>query len=169
MTPDQLFDAHTDLAYRIAGQWLRRTGQWRNREEFRQAALIGLWQASMRYRPGHAAAFSTFAYLCIRSALVGWIRKEDGVEGQSGQRLFERGMVRLIPAIDTVASPDTIDAPALVATLLATLPERSRAAVRGYYLEGARMRDIGQGLGRSESAVSRLVSAGLKSMREVGT
>ena len=53
-----------------------------------------------------------------------------------------------------------------VRSLLATLPERERALVRGFYFEGRRFDEVAQDLGISKSWASRLHSKALARLRE---
>jgi RNA polymerase sporulation-specific sigma factor len=57
------------------------------KDDLRQEALIGLYKAALAYRPA-LASFSTFAYLCMRSNVLSFLRgqqkgaliREDGAD-----------------------------------------------------------------------------------------
>lgn len=70
-------------------------------EDVMQIAMLGLWKAIVKYRPGRGCQFPTFAYTCIRSEL------DHAIVASRRRKRFDPEHVRLV-SLDSPA-PDSED------------------------------------------------------------
>lgn len=76
-TPEELFEKHRAWAWRLAsskayGQNLRAYC-----DDLRNSALLGLWQASLRYEPKRGTNFRSYAFAKVIGAMQDALRRED--------------------------------------------------------------------------------------------
>lgn len=181
----QLFEDHKGLALQIAARMHRRLPRHVRLEELENAALLGLWDAARRFRPGEDAFFPAYAGRRVCGAVGDWLRDANGSAGRSpGKQAFVRGTVSLYAPCDV---PSDVRNP----TLLAQTPDprqpepwvrrnlldvvalvrrglswRERMVVRLYYGEELTMREIAEALDVSESRVSQMLPGILQRCRE---
>lgn len=72
-----LFEQHIELVHRIAHHVLLRLPTGQQMDDYIQVGLMGLWEASKRYRQGEAASFKTFAGIYIRGAIFDELRRQS--------------------------------------------------------------------------------------------
>ncbi len=77
--PDQavLFEDNIELVHRIAHHVVMKLPPGQQMDDYIQVGLMGLWEASKRYRPGEAASFKTFAGIYIRGAIFDELRRQS--------------------------------------------------------------------------------------------
>ena len=88
---------------------------------------------------------------------------EDRAEG-TGHSLLD-SLADPDPAVDPAVVADQAALRRLLAQALAQLPKRERGIMLAHYVEGARLREIGQRLGVSESRVSQIRARALGRLR----
>jgi len=171
MLDDTLFFANLDLASKIADQHCRRKAIYdrETRRNVKADALIGLMEAARKYDGREGVKFSTFAHTIISRRIVDAYRR---MMNGRGKRFKEKRIIYVdelpdIPVLDSFV--DRFDAEMTVHALLQSLDERSKKVVVQYYGIGGprrKLREIGLDIGVTESAVSRIVSGAIKSMRK---
>lgn len=128
-----------------------------------QAACIALLSAARSFRPDAGYRFSTYAWFAIRNAMYR--------ELHQARRLARSGATRHAllsdPADYSVSDDDVNEREALVAELLAELPEHERVVIRARYLEPERptLAAVGQRYGVTKQRVEQLQARALRRMR----
>ncbi len=84
---DDLISAHTPLVHQIAKNIMRRLSSYFILDDLIQAGMLGLVEASKRYKENHGATFKTFAGTRIRGAILDEIRTQCSF--LSGTRLVK--------------------------------------------------------------------------------
>lgn len=176
--PEKLFEANQKLALAIAGRIARRLRHLRiSQADLDNAALVGLWQASRRFRPDRKVRFSTYAAPRIHGEVIDWVRRCDHLS-RSHRR---NGGVRLV-AMPTGTSrhgdecdiepPDHSDPAAepqaddTLRCLLGVLTPAERRCVWLCHVRGLTMRLVIARLRVSESSVSKYLAAAREKMRQ---
>ncbi|MBI1849951.1 MAG: FliA/WhiG family RNA polymerase sigma factor [Planctomycetes bacterium] len=68
---------HIPLVYHVIGRLSLRVPVGLDTEDLVEAGLVGLVLASNSFNPGRGVAFKTFAYACIKGAILDEIRRHD--------------------------------------------------------------------------------------------
>ena len=174
----RLVERHIALPY-VA---LRGMAAWGNdvvtRDDLLQAGMMGLVEAAQRYDPAQEVAFSTFAMLRIRGAMLDAIRQSDRTRERCGRR---RAVVMSLERERTESGRtlgDVLEDPvtgrleeqgcarAMVAEALARLPRRWQVVLDLYYRQGWTFREIGEELGVGESWASQLHRKAIEALRK---
>lgn len=175
----RLVERHIALPY-VA---LRGMAAWGNdvvtRDDLLQAGMMGLVEAARRYDPAQEVAFSTFAMLRIRGAMLDAIRQSDRTRVRwSGRR---RAVVMSLERERTESGRtlgDVLEDPvtgrleeqgcarAMVAEALARLPRRWQVVLDLYYRQGWTFREIGEELGVGESWACQLHRKAIEALRK---
>ena len=141
---EQLVSEHAPLVRRIAHHLASRLPECVQIEDLLQAGMVGLLDAARRYDASHGAAFSTYAEVRVRGAMLDELRRGDWVPRSVHRRARE--VAEAIRAIEE-------------------LPERERQVLALYYDEDLNLREIGAVLGVTESRVSQIRSQALLRLR----
>jgi RNA polymerase sigma-32 factor len=190
---DRLVLAHLPLGRALAN---RAKAGGVPREDLEQQAVLGLIRSVESFDPERGLRFNTFARWWVRAFLDRYILRNARLVRPSlgkgrGKRLAGIRVVSLDQPIggdeeglrladvfaDEAPLPDELAAVSIdgevrasrIDVALASLDARSRAVVEGRFLEGARLRVIGERLGLSKERVRQIESAALKRLRELIT
>ncbi len=180
LTPEQqaLVAENMDLAHRIASRLVQRWPR-QDYDDLLADGFEGLCQAARSFDPQNetGAQFSTFANQRVAGAIIDAARAFDRVNRRTGQShaistMKGQNAVPLIYGEDTteeygipassVAGPDTVEADVVDSLFVGHLfntaqDEREREIMRGIAADKT-LREIGIGLGITESRVSQLLS-----------
>lgn len=141
------------------------------------AALGALMKAAESYDPGWGSQFSTWAYRCVRFALLEYARRQARCKSPVLRRLrrplslSERAgggpctVLQALPAPGPTPA-ETYETSSAVGRVLARLPPRSAALLRLTELEGLSQAEAGRRLGLGESRVSQLRAQALARLRK---
>lgn len=72
MDAKELFDKHTNFAYKIANKYFNYP---KEREDIIQQALLGLWIAAENFDGSKDTKFMTFAGICINNSILMYLKK----------------------------------------------------------------------------------------------
>jgi len=169
MSANALFDGHLRLAYAMANVYSRQR-PWLDRLTVRQAALIGLWDAELRFDPSLGVPFSAYARRRIWGTMAD-IRREDEL---LPRRARENGGVSVYVDFDyfeedshgtevAIGNREALD---IARAELHGLDEPARSLLVGHYEGGRKFQDIAAELGMSKSWASRVQSAAIKKIRK---
>jgi RNA polymerase sigma factor (sigma-70 family) len=184
VTPAELFDKHMGWAIRMAQFKADTQGLQSYRDDLKQAALLGLWQACLKYeeRPG---GFTVFAFMRVQGAMADMLRGEDWMPRTSRLRheagVTQVSMSRLQPAdtamvLQFASRQETplaavlraeSDSDVHVQKLLLLFPRagRQRRVARMYFVYGLSAPQIAKRLGISESRVWQIHFEGTRAAR----
>lgn len=119
------------------------------------AGLEGYVRAWRRFRPGEGSCLKTYAWACARGAILDHFRRERMFGRREGERTHERAGFFEDALAAPEPNPHELNAKAhewlLLLDRLQTLSKRERALLRGYYLEGRDLQDVGRELGWKDS------------------
>lgn len=133
---------------------------------------VGLCKAAGRYREGAGWKFSTYASVCIKRHLWGWVARWQG----NGFRGLNKRPLRAVHldgevwdlvagrAADGRADPFTLGD---LEPLVRRLPAQKQLVVRAVYQEGQIGPEIGRRLGVSTSWVNQVHREALNDLREM--
>jgi RNA polymerase sigma-32 factor len=187
---DRLVMAHLPLGRALAR---RAKAGGLQREDLEQQAVLGLIRSAETFDPGRGVRFNTLARWWVRTFLDDYIVRNAQVvrpslSGGRGSRIAGIRIVSLDQPVggeegstlgdvipDERPLPDEIVAQIIdaeagasrVAVALAKLSARSRAVVEGRFVEGAKLRTIGDRLGVSSERVRQIEAAALKRLRQL--
>ncbi len=177
-----LFDAHLAVAGKAASVVLRRlpARAAHLRDDLRNVALAGLWEAALRYDPARGVPFAAFAAGRCRGACLDLLRSERCRVGSGCVNRGGRKMPFSLPLLDAKGRPrqlaDRLQDDALRAVdtrdeaeaCLRRLPASMRRTVRVVYLEaGGCQQKAGRLLGVGASVVCRRLQAAREEYRRV--
>lgn len=161
-------------------------------EDRRQDGFLGLVEAAARYTPGRGASFGTYAYRRIRGAMLDAERQGEGVAIRTPRgrwrRMDDEERRRSQPIVrldrERMTKPNEVgdvfaylaevpepadDEPVYDAEMLRLAVERlggkAAKALRLYYWGGLTMREVGQRLGVTESAISLIHAEAIRHLR----
>ena len=133
------------------------------REDLYQEGLIALYRAVCNYDKS-IARFSTFANVCIRNAMLTWIRDHVSKKDEDGNRITE------IPIDDVFGAdfPEDSETPEelyISKETLSTLKRKALMYLSDYekcvflmYLDNMTAQEIGESLGRSKKSVDNALA-----------
>ena len=175
----RLVERHIALPYVALRGMASRGNDVVTRDDLLQAGMMGLVEAARRYDPAQEAAFSTFAMLRIRGAMLDAIRQSDRTWGRwSGRR---RAVVMSLERERTESGRtlgDVLEDPvtgrleeqgcarAMVAEALARLPRRWQVVLDLYYRQGWTFREIGEELGVGVARACQLHRKAIEALRK---
>ena len=174
MTPLELFDKHKGWAIRMAKFKAETQNLKVYRDDLQQAALLGLWQAALKYED-RPRGFKVYAFMRVKGAMADMLRGEDWMpkvsrlRGEVGptqvhmSRLYPADICRVLQfashhdtPLDAALRAES-DAGVHVEKLLHLFPAgRIRRLARMYFVEGLSAPQIAKRLGISQSRVWQL-------------
>jgi|GEM_PF-1269087 len=144
-------------------------------DEVRQTARIALADAARTFDPTRSVPFGPYSSIVVRNRLNALYRRENLRRERIPQSLdeplpgdFDETRQDYTPDTTTPDAPSIAqrrEARRMVDELIATLPERLRAAVNGYLMQ-RQQEEIGKQFGISKQAVSRLQQESFKRLRQ---
>ena len=155
-----LFDSHQHLALSVA-KGLRSRYRRCTLAELHNAALLGVWQAALKWDEGVAfyVAARRRARLAIWEYAIGWSRRRG-----RRQAAILRPLQRE-PACQDQRAREIIEAHDCCAVALSRLPPRRAAILRRRFLESGTLEEIAQEQGVSVTAVGHQIATALKRAR----
>ena len=161
MTPEQsrLCEEHIPLARRRAAWACDGKPAHVHRDDLLSAALEGLVQAALRYRPGAGASFPTWARRRIDGAIIDEMRAADILPRAMRQRLnaAEQPFNPLEPLGDIDVPHDGHEGSSALVVTLAAVPLSARLRqVLQDYIDGVPAQDTALVIGVSVSRISQL-------------
>jgi RNA polymerase sigma factor (sigma-70 family) len=82
MTPLELFEKHKGWALAIAKFKAHTQNLHAYRDDLKQAALLGLWKASVKYNPIIQPNFKTYAFMRVLGEMRDMLRSFDWLKPQ---------------------------------------------------------------------------------------
>ena len=147
---------HFGLVGKITSKFVRlQLGQRLDETEEWGDGMVGLVEAGKAFKPELGFKFSTFAYLCIRHAIL---------KGKSYRDSHQRPTYSLDDTI-TVADKKTIniDAEDLVQTIFQHMQNhRMKQVLRRNVMDGVVLKEVGVEMGICDERVRQLRKAGIK-------
>jgi RNA polymerase sigma factor for flagellar operon FliA len=86
---DELATRHLDLVAKVVGRLPIARPHGLDRDDLLAAGTVGLLTAARTFQPGRGAAFPTFAYLAIKSAVLDEMRRHDPLPRGARAKLRE--------------------------------------------------------------------------------
>lgn len=173
-----LFDAHIDIAERLARYYCGRLRYRVELNELRAFAFIGLLDAARRYVPqGGNSRFEYYARVRVRGAIRDGLRSLEWFQRRKAKG--DPNLLNVKPAwsgrlkwiVDLTPLPDQqleeVDVRKMVARALEQLPARERRIMRRHYFEGVPFEQIATECGVTPARVSQLKSRALARLREL--
>ena len=162
----RLVARHAGLAHAAVAA-LRGVPPTVDHDDLRQAGLIAVHAAARGWRPDRGSKFSTYAFRCVRRAVV---RELDAQVRQAARTVPARPADgEAAPALDRMAArPSRPDLAPAVSSVLSALPPGARAVVRMYYgLDGEplKVKEIGDQLGLSYVQVQAKLDRAIGGLR----
>lgn len=74
MSPEERYLSNENLVYDVLKKYFP---MYFKSEDMRQEGRIGLWKACITFNEDHGVAFSSYAYRCIRNAILMALRKKN--------------------------------------------------------------------------------------------
>lgn len=137
------FNENTAWALKVAGKFMTdRAIKGFERVELEQAALVGLWEASLKFEKGHGRYFKQFAIYRIRGRMYDVLRYND-----CRFVCFEDIIVK---DCDQVQEHEDLE------VLLSVLPVKLRRLAVRHYILGETQKEISQSIGLSAHRVCQL-------------
>lgn len=182
VTPDDLIHGHLALAEALAERWSTRPS---DRFDLRQVAYLGLVQAARRFERGRGV-FAAFAASYIRGELMHYLRdtsrtirhpravvERAGPDGLAAPLSLDAPLTldgEEVPLSSTVGDfdrrLDAVESRVPLFSALRSLPEDARLVVYLRYFEDLTQDEIAHRTGSTQKAVSRLLAASLRSLRQ---
>ncbi len=171
---------HLELVRRIAGALAKRLPRHIERDELIALGNLGLVEACARFDTRRRVAFSTFATLRIRGAMLDGLRRLDPLAREERARLRHDEvatasvvLVEMSPAADGMEAGKRADElleereqREQLARSLEALPARRRRVLERHYFDQQPLHSIGRELGVSESRVCQLVAESVATLRQ---
>jgi len=123
-----------------------------------QEAFLRVWERAQSYDPG-LARFTTWLYRIVLNLAIDRRRKPRHEAIEEAADIASSEPVPLIQVIDNEESR-------AVARGMAALPERQRAAIALFHMEGLSGREAAQAMGVSEKAFESLLVRARKALKE---
>lgn len=164
-----LINTHMSLANRIAGKEKKKLPPKVTYDEVQSAAYLGLVQAAKKYDPENDASFETFASFRIIGAIKDYLREIGW--GPRNERRSIASLDATTP--DGICLADTLEARAeteegdIFEKCSTCLSPLARQALKLYYLDGLKMKEVAHRLSLTESRISQIVSESKRELRTV--
>ncbi len=164
--PEELFARHYAMSQQIADHLSRRLPDHLSRDDIRQEAAVGLWDAARRFDPARNVSFAAFAGRRVTGRVLDYVREADHLSRAHRQdvkagRAF-KVEYKSIHGIDSERLSDRRERQSEIIEARDTFAElcrRVRPKVRQVLflrVDGLTMKQIGERVGRSESMVSMM-------------
>jgi RNA polymerase sigma factor for flagellar operon FliA len=177
---DPLVLEYAPLVRHVVGKVAPRGIVGVDREDLISAGVLGLVRAARRYDPDHPAEFKTYAYACIRGAVLEELRRRRKAEASrtadgwqsvvSLQELTEEGASGLARSAESGPTPDQQaeqnESLTLLAEAIDDLPRRERVALVLYAERHLTLKQIARVLGVTEGRASQLHSAAVAKLSD---
>ncbi|PSL39817.1 RNA polymerase sigma-B factor [Labedella gwakjiensis] len=180
--PHDLIHGHLALAEALAERWSTRPSE---RFDLRQVAYLGLVQAAKRFDRGRGV-FAAFAASYIRGELMHYLRdtsrtirlpraiaEKAGPDGVAAPLSLDAALTldgEDVPFSSTVGDfdrrLDAVESRVPLLSALRSLPKDARLVVYLRYFEDLTQDEIAHRTGSTQKAVSRLLAASLRSLRQ---
>jgi RNA polymerase sigma factor FliA len=189
-----LFDLHREAALIIARRVGCRMPKRVDRESLEAAALVGLWDATKRFRP-EQGKFASYFPIRVYGEVIDQLRQDQDyrrhqleLTGTVGRRRYHRRkghqpktipLAELRPVDDDgIPQPSRFEqdrqppvehllqAKDLVAVALAAVTRKQRRALELYYLDDLTLSEVGERIGTTQSNACCLVNDGLARARK---
>lgn len=155
-----LCECYRPLILSQVGLFSEPGGMW---DEMMGDAILALYRAALRYRPGSGVTFGLYARICIRNALISAYRKAAAHAHLSLEELSSR------LTDEGVEAPDAhlIDKEEVGDLYRAALSCLSGYELRVFhsYIGGETPSEIARTLGRSEKSVANAIGRMLRKLR----
>ena len=162
---DALFAQHSPWAVAVARGMVARSIRSRYAlGQFDQAALIGLWKATLRYDVGRQADFRKYAVVLVRRAVADELRSLSWTRAACGDPVSLSDPELKEPIAAPVLENDHGDAVQFYCALLAD--PRLRLVILLRYGQGLSRTDAAAVIGTSNAWISKLERRALKAIRE---
>ena len=147
--------------------------QWK--DEFESAACLALVEAARSFDPSRNIKFATFARFRIRGALVdvgrgmclsGWEHAQEEAPNVITLTPFIEEHGTVLVAVSPPPVGSDVDDEDAIERMLRKLPRKHASVCRLYYLYGKTQSEIAEGLGCSQSEVTRLHKKALELLSE---
>ncbi|PLT35809.1 sigma-70 family RNA polymerase sigma factor [Bacillus sp. V5-8f] len=152
----KLAEQYTPMIHSI----IRTLGIYKNKEEFFQIGLIGLWEAEAKFNP-EMGKFFTYAYSTVKGKILNELRKEHGFETRHTPLDLETG--------DVINRMITLDEPLQLENLQTYCDGLTKHQADWLLLtfqEGKSLPEIASKLGVSVAAVKSWRQSALKKLRK---
>lgn len=174
--PEAFVLRHLGMVRTIAGRSARRHP--RLADDLESAAMLGLWEAAMKYDPGRGVREETYLLHRVNGAILDALRaarpkgfrRDIEAAPNVGQMSFfdeAEGLPEFLePAADDLPIGWELESIDAVERLCRSLPPKQSDAIRRHYsVAGATLARIGAEVGRTESCISQRVLEGLALLR----
>lgn len=116
---------------------IRKLHIYKNQAEYYQTGLVGLWHAYRTFDK-EKGTFPTYAYYCIRGAILDELKKD--MKKEEREQLPSDYQWQVI-ANQTLDSDATAEHSLLVEELLQHLPEKQRQLVELHFIQGMKLKE----------------------------
>lgn len=157
MNRERIILDHMSLVKKIA---YRLSGRYCDHEDVVSAGMVGLIQCADKFDPDKNASFVTFAWRRIRGAMFDEIKKPDVT-------FVDIDDLPLADSRDFLNELIIHNASQQIQKAMARLTDKQRFVLCKYFFEDLTMREIGELIGRSESAVSLVYTAAIRRLRKL--
>lgn len=167
MTPLELFEKNTRLAYSLASRYL--INYKAEFEDIKQVALMGLWKACTTYNPTvNTTKFSSYAWIVISNEINYYLRKNNNAKLAnlvslctpiSNNKGEESSLEELLQnPIDVINNSDNLMYLDSIFDILdkLNLTDKQRLMFQ-LYLEDRNQAEIGKIVGINQASVSRAI------------
>jgi RNA polymerase sigma factor FliA len=181
----QAIEEHLPLVHQTVRRFLRKLPPNVSRDDLVSAGVFGLMDALRKNGGGEGPAFTWYARIRIRGAIVDALRQQDWLsrrarwavasgEGKGATAVVSFEDMAAVEqetamadahATDPAEQAEANDTRAQLERAVATLPDRERLIVSMHYFEGVLFKDIGTLLGVSEPRVSQLHARAMGKLR----
>ncbi|MBK3494806.1 sigma-70 family RNA polymerase sigma factor [Viridibacillus sp. YIM B01967] len=132
---------------------------YRNHEQYRQAARIGLWHAWTKYDHGRGD-FAPYAYRCIQGAVLDELKKEMRNEERSVPS--ESDILEVLTTNQHVEKPDTH----ILDDILEELPPKDLQLLILVYIEGYTLEELADMEGITKGGIKKRKDRIMRKIRE---
>ncbi len=165
-----LWESARMMALGLAGKSCERRGvRGSLADDMQQAALLGLWQAALRFRPEEGFKFTTFAWYYVMGEIGKCWHNNHG----TGHANMNNYTVKVTPVLfpkDAYPTPDhTLSGVEILDeanAIIDSLPSpRWRLLVRMYYMDGLNLKQIAAAVGLTRERVGQVVKEATRWIR----
>jgi RNA polymerase sporulation-specific sigma factor len=132
-----------------------------HKDDVYQEGLIGLYKAALTYSTEHKAAFSTYAYICIKNSIHSYIRKYFSKKTEPIRNYSAFDAIPSEPLFDLSAEPERLliekeNRRQVRESIDSSLSDYERR-VFGLFLRGLSYKDIAKHLSTSQKSVDNAI------------